>query len=292
MENTSTVSGNLYSNGPIVGTNSSQISGDAVSAGLAGSANGIDISGDLYAHTIQNSDIGADAFYTTISGSTVGGTSFPGSPDQATTTLPFSDSQVEQWKQDATAGGIISSPCPYTIDADTTLGPVKITCDLIISQDPTITLSGAVWVEGNISISNTAIIRLASSFGALSTGMIADRPSNRTTSSKINLSNSVTFLDSGTAGSYIVMLSQNNSAEIGGGEKAIDVSNTVNGDVLLYAGHGEILLQNSVNLRQVTGYRIRLKNSTNVSYETGLASLLFSTGPGAGWSVTNWREIQ
>ena len=288
MENSSSVNGNVNSSGPITG-GGNVVRGDVISAGPSGSVSGIHATSSIYAHTITNSTIDKDAYYQTISGSSVAGVSYPGSPDQATSTLPIDDALVTDLENEAAAGGTISSPCPYIISSDTTIGPKKINCDLEINDD-TVTLTGPIWVNGNIDIKNTAIIRASSSLGSQSVAMIADKATNRTTSSKVSLQNSATFYGSGTAGSYIMLLSQNNSAELGGSEKAIDVKNSVSGALLVYAGHGEVTLENNVNLKEVSAYKLRLKNSATVVYETGVASPLFSGGPSAGWNVEVWSE--
>jgi len=292
LENSSRVNGNVYSNGPIIGKNPQiYIDGDIVSAGPTGLIDDVINAGDAYAHTITGSNIGGDAYYQVKSGTTVGGTSYPASPDQATTTLPIADSQINEWEAEAAAGGVISSPCPYVIDTDTTIGPLKIMCNLEITQDPVVTLQGVVWVTGDIEIENTAIIRIDPAFASSSTGFIADNPANRLTSSKVKLTNSVIF-EGANNDSYVLVLSQNNSKQLGGSEIAIDAGNTVSGDLLLYAGHGEILLKNSINLKQVSGYKIHLLNTTEVTYESGLASFLFTGGPGGGWDILDWQEVQ
>ena len=83
----------------------------------------------------------------------------------------------------------------------------------------------------------------------------------------------------------------NNSALNGGPEKAINIKNTVSGEFLLYAPHGEISLLNSGDIREVTGYRVYLGNVANVIYEIGLANLLFESGPGGSWEINVWEEI-
>lgn len=291
MKNTSSVVGNIYSNGPITGANSNITYGDIVSAGPTGLIDGVHATSSAFAHTINNSDIDLDAYYQVISGTTVGGTSFPGSPDQMTSTMPIDDSLVSDWEIAAQAGGIISSPCPYLINSDVVIGPVKIECDLNISGTPTVTLNGVVWVTGNILIGNSSVIRINPALGGKSVPIIADNPADRLLSSKVKITNSSSFLGSGTEGSYILVLSQNNSAENGGNEKAIEVNNTANGDLLIYAGHGVIDLQNSISLKEVTGYKINLNNSAKIIYETGLASLLFTSGPGGGYVIESWLEI-
>lgn len=292
LENSSSVAGSVYSNGPIEGSGGNRIKGDAISAGPMGRIDGVHATSSAYAHTIRDSTIDTDAYYQSISDTTVLGTLHPGSADQATTTLPISDSQVAQWENDAAAGGTISSPCPYKISADITIGPKKVACDLEISGSPTVTLSGALWVSGNITIKNTATITVDSGLGSKSIPVIADNPSNQTISSQISLENSTAFEGSGSPNSYVLMLSQNKSAQEGGDEKAIDVKNSVDGALLVYAGHGEIQLENSIKVKEVSAWRIRLKNSAEVIYETGLAHLLFTAGPSGGYMFDRWREVE
>ena len=292
LENSSSIVGNVFSGGSIEGAGNNVIKGDVVSAGPSGRIEGIHATSSAYAHTIEDSLIDKDAYYQTISDTTVLGVLHPGSPDQATTTLPISDAQITAWEADAEAGGVISSPCPYKIESDMTIGPKKIACDLEITGSPTVPLGGAVWVTGNVKIKNAATIKVSSSLGGKSVPIIADKLSNQTTSSKITLENSVVLQGSGTAGSYVLLLSQNKSAEQGGSEQAIDVKNSVNGDLLVYAGHGEIQLQNSIAVKEVSAYRIRLKNSAEVIYETGLANLIFTAGPSGGYVFDSWREVE
>ncbi len=292
LENSATINGSVYSSGSITGANSNLVKGEVVSAGPSGVVNGIHATSSVYAHTIQNSTVGGNAYYQTISNTTVTGTSYPGSADQPALDLPIPDSRVSEWETEAVNGGTITTPCPYKITGNTTLGPVKINCDLEISNNPVITLAGPVWVKGTITVKNSPTIKVLSSLGSKTVPFIADDPSNRTTSSKISLDNTAIFEGSGSQGSYVLMLSQNNSAEIGGDEKAINVANGAEGALLVYAGHGEVLLQNSVSLREVTAYRVRAKNSAEVVYESGLANLLFTSGPAGSWTVASWGESE
>jgi len=289
MNNSSTVTGSVFSNGDVVGQNSNIIKGDVVSAGPSGLIDGIHATGTARAHTIDGSVIDKDAYYQIINSTVVWGTTFPGSSDQATSSLPISDQDIEEWKQFATTT-VISSPCPYEITSDLAIGPARIACDLKISGSPTVTLRGTIWVEGNIEIENSVVMQIDPSLGDKSLAVIADKESNRLTSSKISIENSSEFHNSGTYGSYILFISQNNSAENGGDEEAIKIKNSASGDLLVYAGHGEISIENNASLKEVTGYKITLKNSANVVYETGLGSLLFDSGVSGGWNVESWEE--
>src|SRR3989344_2640176 len=101
IKNAASVLGNVYSNGPVTGENSNIIKGDVISAGLTGLIEKIHATSSAYAHTIINSQIDKDVHYQSITGSTIGGTSYPGSPDQATSTLPISDAQITEWENQA-----------------------------------------------------------------------------------------------------------------------------------------------------------------------------------------------
>lgn len=285
LENTSSVQGNVYSNGSVTGQNRNIILGTVVSAGPSGVINGVHATSSGYAHTIQNSTIDGNAYFQTISNTIVGGTPYPGSADRSTTTFPISDGLIEEWKAAALLGGVHTAPCPYVISTSVSLGPKKINCDLTIKGTGNIvTLNGPLWVQGNIDIQNSPTIRVTSAQNGRSVPVIADNPSDRLGGSKVEIENSAVFEGAGN-GSYVLFVSQNNSAENGGANTAIDVKNTVSGDLLVYAGHGEIVLQNNSNLREVTAWRIRAKNSAEIRYETGLGSTLFPDGPGGSWAV-------
>jgi hypothetical protein len=293
MENTSSVEGNIYSNGPVEGQNNNLVKGDIVSAGAMGFVDGSHATGSVYAHTIEDSDIDKDAYYQVIDASTtVDGTKYSGSPDQSIQPLPITDAMVAAWEAEAEAAGVHTSPCPYVIDSDITIGPLKIACDLEVNKNSTtLTLQGNIWVEGNIKIKKP-VIRIDPTLGNTSVVIIADNPADRLNSSTIEIENTTVFQGSGAVNSNILVLSQNSSAELGGGVSAINVENGSQGDLLVYAGHGEILLRNSTSLKEVTAWRVRLRNGAKIIYETGLASLLFSGGPSGGFELNSWREIK
>jgi hypothetical protein len=297
MENNSTIRGNVFSNGDVVGANNNIVYGDIVSAGSGGLAQGVHATGSVWAHTIDDSLVDKDAHYTTILATIVGGVSYPGSADQATATLPITDAQIEDWKADAEASSVIASTSPqcssgtYTISSDTTLDAVKINCNLMIEGNSTVVyLKGAVWVVGDIEIKNTATLRVHASSTAKSISIIADKTTDRLTSSKITLQNNAVFVGNGT-NSYIFLISQNNSSELGGSEVAINMKNNATGALLLYAAHGEILVENGSGIKSVTGYQIHTKNNTQIVYESGLVSILFTSGPGGGYTISSWNEI-
>lgn len=293
--NSSSIDGNVYANGPIYGANTNVIRGDAVSAGPSGFSEGIHATGTVRANTIERTDA-ENCYYQVIDGASNCTNKFPGSPDQPTTTFPISDSKIEEWKQEAAAGGVINSPCPYRLTSGTTsLGPVKIECDLEIVNDAVVNITGWIWVQGDVETGNTAVVQLDPSLDNLSRGIIADMPSDRINSSRIDLNNSTQFNNTGTDGTYVFMISQNEKAEqgyTGNDAWAIRLTNTAGGEVLLYSNHGEVRINNSAHLRQITAYRVTLTNTANVTYDSGLASTIFSSGPAGGWRIESWKEVK
>lgn len=292
LQNSSSIIGNVYSNGPITGSGN-YIYGNIISAGPTGLINGIHATGSAFAHSIQNSTIDKDAYYVTKINTTVTGISYPGSPDQATTSMPISDTQITDWENDAEAGGIISDCIggKYTIDSNVTIGPVKIDCDLEIKGNGiVVTLTGPIWVKGNFETKLSPTIRVDPSFGIKSIPIIADNPTDRLTSSIITLLNNSTFQGSGSPTSYIFLISQNNSSEKGGSNNAIVMRQGV-GAMILYAAHGQITLEQSVNLKEVTAYKIIMQNTAQVTYDKGLPSTLFDSGPGGGFDIASWFEV-
>ncbi len=294
MTNSASVIGNVFSNGPVTGSNSNIIYGGVVSAGQAGIIDGAHATGTAYAHTIQNAVIDKDAYYQVITSSTVGGTNHPNSTDVSTTSLPISDAQVTTWENDAAAGGTIST-CPYTISANTTLGPKKIACDLTL-KNATLNLTGPLWITGNFTVGNGSSITIDPSVGNKSVAIVVDNPSDRATGSTVTLQNNISFSGNGNTGSFVLLLSQNNSAENGGSTLAINLANQATGDLMLYAGHGKVSLSNNTGaaspVRTVTAYRIELSNSAQVIYKIGLISVIFTEGPSAGYSISKWQETQ
>ncbi len=303
LSNNSAIYGNVFSNGTVEGQGSATVYGDVVSAGTSGLIDSITATGSAYAHSITGSTIGGNAYYYspgTITGTIVSGTQFPGYPDSATATMPISDQMIEDWKTNITNTGTIiassSAQCSsgtYVINTNTTLNNVRIDCNVEMRKQGAstiITIAGPVWIRGNLSFSQGPDIIASSSLGSRSVQVIVDNEGNRATSSRISVNQSTVF-SSGNAQSYVVLISMNEDAEDGGSTVAFDLAQSASGKVLVYAPHGRVAMGNSISLREVTGYQIDVNNGAQVIYESGLASLLFTGGPGGGYTIGVWEEI-
>lgn len=303
LYNNAVVNGNVYSSGQVIGNNVSAnsynfIDGAVVSASSSGLVKQVRASSSVYSKNINSTTVGGDAYYQTISNSTVAGASHPGSSDQPTIEFPITDAQIAQWESDAAAGGVLAcGGATYTINSSIALGPKKIPCNVSIGGNGTVvTLNGAVWITGNLTIAGSGgagvQIRIADAVGDKSIVMIADNPSNKTGSGQISISGNSNFYGStGNDDSYVMLISGNTSAETGGSNLGIDVVNGATGNVLVFAPHGEIRLQNNVNLREVTAYKLSVYNNAVVNYLIGLSQPLFTSGPGGTWKIRHWKEI-
>lgn len=302
MANSAGVVGNVYANGPVVGGGSSFIRGDVVSAGPSGLISQVHATGSSWSNTLDDSLIELEAHYNLIgSPSTVNGTRTTPYPNQATTSLPISTTTIQEWKDAViTYGTVIQSTdaeClsgTYTIDDPATIGYLKVECDLDIvdtgSPATVVTLTGPVWVEGNISFTSGPDIEVDSSLGRRSAQFIADNESDRVTSSRIEIRNSTNFSGTGDPRSLVLLLSQNESASLGGTEEAITISQSANGDVMMYSNYGLVSLKNNIDLKEVTAYHIEIGNNADVYYDEGLKNQLFTSGPGGAYVLTNWQE--
>ncbi|MDX1535349.1 MAG: hypothetical protein R3346_01125 [Candidatus Spechtbacterales bacterium] len=325
MANGSTVDGSVFSNGDIVGIGGvPDITGDAFVAGssiidginvganakgrdildstvgadaiFSGTIDDTDITGNATADILSNCTVGGDAIYTTsITSCTVTGTTTQESPapeDLDTVEMPISDEKIDEWKQAAEDGGIISS-CDgageYKPSDGDRLGPVKIECDLVIDLTKEVIVEGYIWVRGDIYLQNSAVMKMDSSFGPFSSAVIADHPGNPGGRGVIDINNSAQLQGSGVEGSYLMGVSMNRSAEQGGGTVAISGGNSSTTSIY-YAPHGKIVINNNVDLVEVTAYTLELANSVVVQYEQGLANMQFTAGPQAGYSIAAWEE--
>lgn len=303
LQNSSSITGSIFSEGPITGTNNI-ITGTVISGGSTGTnglVSGIITQGtsSVYAGTIQNSNIAGSAYCNTIMGSNIGSCkTLNAQPPQP---LPISDQDVANYETNAAAGGIATcSGGQYSITSAVSIGPKKIPCDLNISGSAVVNLTGPLWVVGNISISNNVQINVDPALGgapnaAVVVPVVADPGvATRATDGTIILRNSTSYNQKSGSNSnaYVMLLSANTGATVGNGINAIDVQNSAQGKLLVYAGHGNINLQNNVQLQEVTGYKITLQNAANVVYASGLQNTLFTSGPGGSWSILDWKEGQ
>jgi Tfp pilus assembly protein PilX len=273
----SSITGGVFSNGNIVGAAASKdtISGTVQASGSS-SIQKVTVTGDAYANTFSDCSVGGRAYYAA---------SITNCPAQSTqhlagqvdpVPLPIPQSDIDQWKNDALAGGTPLNG--YTLGNNTSgsLGPIKVNGDITLGNSTTLTITGTVWVTGTIHLGNTDIIQLDSGYGTNSGLIIFDGAAT--------MKNSVIIKGSGQAGSDILLLST-----FGPGT-AFTIGTTAQVDIF-YASTGVISISNGAAFREIVGDGLALGNNVDISYQSTPLNINFTTGPGGSWKITSWKEV-
>ena len=277
-----------------------QITGDlnfrTYLGGGTGSIDNVSVNGNARANTITNSTIGGTAYCQTGSGNNKScDTSFP---DASPMNMPLSDANIAQLESDAEAGGVITgncgdagvAECLIAKDGTLSLGPKKITGNLVISNHGTLNITGVVYVVGNIDISGNSNIKCDASFGADSCVLVTD--------GFVEAGNNAIFNGSGQSGSFVLVVSDkegcNGGTQVAGcatNNSGVSLGNNLEGAVF-YASKSMVHIANNAIIKAVVGYKINLINNAKIQYEQGVTDANFSAGPGGGWNVKSWKEVE
>lgn len=250
--------------------------------GVTTSLTDVEVAGDAHANTIDGATVGGDAYYQTIVNSTVTGAEFPGSDDPPPEPLPISDSVINQWKAEAEAGGTILGDVTHDGTSEA-LGPVRITGNLTVTNGAALEVDGTIYVDGSITLDNNVTISLDSGFGSGSGVILADGP--------IDIRNNVTFNGSGDPDSFVLVLS--NDTSLDPDNPAMNIDNNSDNSIF-YAADGVVNVANNASMKEVTGFTIYLRQNATVQYDSGLANINFSSGPGGSWVMDegSLRELR
>lgn len=233
-------------------------------------APGVTIGGSAHANTLENLSITGSAYYQTKNNITAAHY-YPNSTDPLPTNFPVSDGNIVDWKQRAQDAGV------YTGDINScqsTLGPGKYVGNVTFTNGCTVTINDPVWITGYLDINNNVILKLNSTYGAASGVMVMD--------DKITMANNVNVRGSGTAGSYLMVLTTYDSRA--NGQVALSVNNSTNQGIL-YAGNGLADISNVSHLTELTAWKVHLENGVIINYDSGLASPFFTSGPSGSYSL-------
>lgn len=278
------------------------------------------VGGNAFAHNITNTTMGKHAYYQVVNGTvkanggsdtcslTAGPYCHPGSTDQPPQNFPISDAQIAQMETIAAAGGTTTCSPTCILTDGTSIGPRKFVGNVTFEGGSTITLTGTVWVQGNLTLDNNVILQLDPAYGTDNGIIIADNPNDLANSGIVTFSNNGDLRSSGYASctgtpkrcsdginknntcavatdcplNSIMAISKNSDpAQI---TSAIEVSNNLSAGVL-YAPYGLVSIKNNASLKEVTAQKLSLAPNTSIKYMTGLASAIFSSGPGATWEL-------
>lgn len=238
-------------------------------------SNGVYIGGNAHANTLQNLVVGQGAYYQTISGVTAQNY-FPNSPDPVPAPMPLSEANINEWEQLAQSAGV------YTGDittCQTTLASGKYIGNIILPGNCNISIDSPIWVTGNFAMNGSgggSTIRLKASYGASSGVIIVDN--------FVTIDNNNKLQGSGNAGSYLILLSNFDSASDPESRTAINITNGSNSGIV-YANNGLINISNGNSLTEVSAWKLVLGNGVIINYDQGLSSAFFTSGPSGSYSL-------
>ncbi len=229
---------------------------------------------EAWAHTVQGATMSGPLYCQTSSYTNKAcNTSRADPPSQ---NMPVSDNNIQDWKDDAAAGGTLTGN--QTIGyAGGSLGPVKIVGNLTVNGGGTLIVNGTLWITGNLTLTGGGTIRLASSYGSSSGALVIDGTTT--------LNGGSNFAGSGTAGSYPFVISTS-ACPVGpscAGANAIDLSGGA-GTVALVAQEGNVNISGGTSLKAVTAKQITMTGGASLIYDSGLINENFYSGPGGSWA--------
>jgi hypothetical protein len=243
----------------------------------------VKIEGTAKANAIDDVRVDENAYYQTIVNPDVGGVLYPGSTDPTPIEMPISDEDIALWKQDAAQGGVLGS---QVVATTTSLGPKKIVGNLTVDNSAVLTITGTIYVTGDILLDNNSKVKCDYFYGSNGCMIISDGLFTLQNGASGEGSDPVAYPKSN-----IMFIS---TREGGNSVTAMDIKNNASG-VIFYAPHAAILISNNAIVEAVVGYLLVLDNNTRVIYTSDLDDIRFTPRNivyGDTWVVNSWSEIE
>ncbi len=192
--------------------------------------------------------------------------------------LPFAEVDTDAWKALANQNND-----PYignmTLSGASSLGPRKIQGNLVLHGNARVTINGPLHVTGNLSMDTNSEMYLAETFGSGGTAIIVD--------GSISFdSNSNVFPTTASPKGYIMFGSLSTSGS------AIDLDSNADVRAGVYAPVGVVRLDSNAHITSVTAKGLHLDSNAVLDYDLGIKNINYSGGPGGGWTVGSWGEVE
>ncbi len=164
-----------------------------------------------------------------------------------------------------------------------TIGKTKVVGTTLVTQGANLQLKDTFWSVGKITLNGGSHIKLDSSVGARDVIAISE--------GRIDTLGGGDFAGSGTAGGYIVVISEANCPGNCSGESNAINLNGGTGAVIVFAPYGTVFVSGGSALNQVTAKKLILEGGSSVTYQASLADLDLGSGPSSAWVVESWDEV-
>ncbi len=225
-----------------------------------------------WAHTVSQTTVSGTIYCQSGSGNNKScNTSRPDPDPQA---LPVSDGNIQDWKNEAAVGQPIAGD--YSLPSNVSLGPKEIDGNLTISGK-TLTVTGTLWVKGNINLSGGGTIQLDAGYGSHNGVIVTD--------GWVDLSGGSNFYGSGQPGSYPFLITTSSCPDgpTCSNKPAINFGGG-SGTVGLVAQNGTIAISGGSALKAVAAKTISMSGGSQLIYDSGLVNANFTSGPGGSWN--------
>lgn len=244
----------------------------------------ITVGGSAYAHTVTSATVTGNLYCQ--SGTSNNKSCNTSQADPAPNAYPISDSQIQGWKDEASAGVVRNSSLSLGGSTSTsTSGAMRINGNLTVGAGATLTINGTLYVTGNIDMSGSGRIVLGSSLGTDAGVIVVDGTTD--------LGGSAYITGNGQSGSYAFLVSTNTLCPAGvscGNNFAVDASGGT-GSVVIIAQSGGVRFTGGTSAKAVVASYMYMTGGATLVYETGLININFESGPGGTWVVDEWEEI-
>ncbi len=248
--------------GGVYMSNSARINGNLYSNGgiyFGGTGNQMTIDGDAYAVIAPiASEIQV----------TVGHEKYAPQPPKD---LPVVD--YPYWETEATKTNdvVTCSPTCY-INTSQNIGPRKYKGNLEISGNITVTITGPIWITGDFTIgTGNAVVELDNGFGSHGTVMLVN--------GNISYEQGGTFKTTNASPPGYILVVTTSTAD-----DAIKIAQA-GATAIFYALNGGAQLTQTADVISLVAYKLTMTQTAELTFNTGLASADFTSGPGASWGI-------
>jgi hypothetical protein len=198
-----------------------------------------------------------------------------GSTNPGADPMPMPEFDPDFWKEKANDNNDPHVGDYILNSGSHTLGPKKIEGDFTMNSNSSLTLEGPIHVTGDFTMNSNNDIYLDESFGSAGTVIIVDGVITLNSNANIH----TTTAD---PKGFILLASLDTT------DSAIVLNSNATGGVY-YAVNGGAQLYSNAEIVAITAQQLTLNANAELFYDSGLASSIFSGGPGGFWTIHEWQ---
>lgn len=159
-----------------------------------------------------------------------------------------------------------------------TLGPRRINGSLSLNAGAQLTVTGPLYIQGDLLLGSNAVIGLDASFASSSKTVLVEGAINF----EVNARASAT---GASPRGYLVLMSLRSG-------DAIELNANTQGEAIFYAPNGWVSMNSNSNATALAGKGVRLNANARLNYDLGLLNVPLEQGTTTEvWNIGQWGEI-